>query len=281
MLDLSRILLMTDLDGTLLPASKQVPAADIAVIRRFQQSGGRFTIATGRTLEATQPYLDHIAPNGPAILYNGAMVYSAAQQTILHTTTLPAQTADVLRELMEWNPEMGVEILRADGTYVIRLNDHERRHVRTCGVTPVYCTPEEMPKDGWLKVLFALAPADVDQLEAHVNACGFDGLTFVRSADIFLEILPDGISKGSALLTHRALFARPSDVVIAAGDYHNDLTLLAAADVSVCPSNAQPVVAKRADLVLPDSCEEHAIARLLERLMHGDDMGLSLPKILD
>ena len=48
------------------------------------------------------------------------------------------------------------------------------------------------------------------------------------------------------------------------GDYNNDIEMLQAADVAICPSNAVEEVKKVCDLVLDVSCEEDAVAAALE-----------------
>ncbi|MBQ8906897.1 MAG: HAD-IIB family hydrolase [Ruminococcus sp.] len=277
MIDISRLTVLTDLDGTLLPATKQIPDEDIAVIRRFQAAGGRFTIATGRTLEAALPYLDLVRPNAPAILYNGAMIYDHSRQAVVRTKTLPANAEEYLRRILSLEGlDIGAEILCADGTYVVQMNDTEAHHISVCGVTPHHTTLADMKKDGWLKILFALEPEQVDRLITLVSDMDFPGVTFVRSERIFLEMLPAGVSKGETLASDRARFTNDSGILIGAGDFHNDLELITAADVGICPSNAQPVVKESASLILEDSCNDHAIARFLERLLAGETFGLSL-----
>ncbi len=264
---LEQTLVITDLDGTLLPASKQLDPSDIEAVLQFMALGGKFTIATGRTLEATQCYLEQLQPNVPAILYNGAMLYDCAAKRPIETHPLPTGIIDTLRALMAWNPDMGVEILTADAIYVVRNNDYETRHIALCGVQPVYAALEDIPADGWLKILFAMSPTEVDRLAAYTDTRQDTGVTYVRSADIFLEILPEGASKGEALLHYRNRLIGSGGRVIAAGDYHNDLTMLQAADLGVAPANAQRVVKDAAALVLPQTCEEHAIAALLQAIL--------------
>lgn len=277
MIDLSKVTVLTDLDGTFLPASKQITAEDIDVIRRFQAAGGHFTIATGRTLEAATPYLDLVQPNAPAILYNGAMVYDHANKSVLMTKSLCAQKETYLRRILAIDSlDIGAEILCADGTYVVQMNDTEAHHISVCGVTPHYTTLADMKKDGWLKILFALEPGQVDALIDIVSAQDFPDVTFVRSERMFLEMLPAGVSKGETLADARNLFTKDGGILIGAGDYHNDLELITAADFGICPSNAQPVVKEAASLVLEESCNDHAIARFLERLLAGETFGLPL-----
>lgn len=44
--DISKVLLITDMDGTFLPASKIPTPKTLATVKRFEEAGGRFSIAT-------------------------------------------------------------------------------------------------------------------------------------------------------------------------------------------------------------------------------------------
>ena len=165
--DIKQLLLITDLDGTLLPSDKRIPPEDLEIIHRFQAAGGRFTIATGRTYEAAAAYLEQVQPNAPVILYNGAMLFDPVKQQPLVTLPLEPSVRQIVQEFLDWNPEMGAEILTAEGIYVIRVNEVERQHIATCGVTPVFTDLAHAPRESWLKVLFALEPPEVDRLAAY------------------------------------------------------------------------------------------------------------------
>ena len=47
-MDFSKVILMTDLDGTLLTDDKRILPLDLEAIERFRAGGGLFTMATGR-----------------------------------------------------------------------------------------------------------------------------------------------------------------------------------------------------------------------------------------
>lgn len=67
---------------------------------------------------------------------------------------------------------------------------------------------------------------------------GYKGVDFVRSSIEYYEILPQNISKGTALEELRKACGMEDFTFVAAGDYNNDIELLQAADVAYCPSNA-------------------------------------------
>ena len=64
-MDLSGILLVSDLDGTLIGENFVVPQRNLDAIARFQQEGGSFAIATGRSILSGGHYAELTHPKGP------------------------------------------------------------------------------------------------------------------------------------------------------------------------------------------------------------------------
>ena len=58
--DISRVVLLSDMDGTLLNSRKEITDADRSAIERFTALGGRFTVATGRTIQSFDQRLSTI-----------------------------------------------------------------------------------------------------------------------------------------------------------------------------------------------------------------------------
>ena len=265
MQSLENTMLITDLDGTLLPASKEISVADAAAISQFRAKGGKFAIATGRTLQAAQRYLKKLQPNIPVILFNGAAIYDPVAEKWLYTEELPPEAAAITRQVLEAFPDVSAEILRTDGTYVSRMTPYEKEHLEICQVEPILAMPEEIPH-GWLKALFAIAPERMPDLIAYFQEQNWTCADFVQSEARFYEMLPKGVTKGSALRRYRTICGAESWHIVAAGDFDNDLDMLRVADTSACPSNAQPCIKEIANIQLMHSCEENAIAELIYRL---------------
>lgn len=146
MQSLENIMLITDLDGTLLPSSKEISAADAAAISQFRAKGGKFAIATGRTLQAAQRYLNKLKPNIPVILFNGAAIYDPVTEKWLYTEKLPADAVAVTRQVLDAFPDVSAEILRTDGTYVARMTPYEKEHLEICQVEPILAEPGRDPR---------------------------------------------------------------------------------------------------------------------------------------
>ena len=81
----------------------------------------------------------------------------------------------------------------------------------------------------------------------------------------YLELLPKGVNKGTALRACRDLDCYRDRLMIGVGDYNNDLELLAEADLAACPANANDAIRAISDVRLPSN-DNHAIAALIDRL---------------
>ena len=82
-MDFSKVILMTDLDGTLLTDDKRILPQDLEAIERFRAGGGLFTMATGRGYSMAKHIADKLRLDCPAVVYNGAAVYDFRQEVPL------------------------------------------------------------------------------------------------------------------------------------------------------------------------------------------------------
>ena len=128
--------------------------------------GGKFTVATGRTVQTFEQYRNILEINIPIILFNGALIYNYKQKQTLYMNELPEEAKKISpRKFLELLPEAGGEVLKQDGTYVFRNNDYEQLHTNICKIVPNYSELKDIDSEGWLKVLFAMAPEDIPHIE--------------------------------------------------------------------------------------------------------------------
>ena len=261
--NISKVLLITDMDGTFLPASKIPGEKSLKAVSEFQKKGGKFSIATGRAIQAAQQYFDKVSVNCPIIMSNGGMVYDTINQKQIYDVYLPDNAREIVKAVLSDNPDVGCEVLTLDNVYVPQMTEMEKEHNKICKVNPVLCTVDEIPEN-WYKVLFAIEPENMDRLMKYVSDKGWGGVDFVRSSKEYYEILPLKISKGTALEKMREVCNMQDYTFVAVGDYNNDIEMLKAADVGICPSNAADDVKNIADVILDVSCEENAVAAVIK-----------------
>lgn len=267
-MDINKTILLSDMDGTLLNSQKQISNADRAAIEKFIAMGGRFTVATGRTIQTFGQYRGIIELREPIIMYNGGAIYDYSEDKLLNLHPLPDSAREMTAEVLRLMPEVGGEVLTAEGTYVFSNTEYQQLHTRLCGIEPQYMDISEIPEGSWLKVLFSLAPEDVANLQLLVRQLGYEKeVDFVKSSEIFLEMMPKGISKGTALEEYRRLEGMEDFTFVSIGDFDNDLEMIKAADIGACPANAEETVKNAADIVLSRTNDEGAVAELIDYII--------------
>ena len=264
MSDFSNIVFISDLDGTLLPYNKIPLQKDIDAIERFKAGGGIFTIATGRIIQAAEQYFDVLKPNAPVILNNGSLIYDIGRKTALYNRFLDKAARDYTIALMERFPDLGVEINLPDKIYAVRLTEWERKHLELTHLRYEEANIEEVPPEGWCKVLYSIDHEKMDELVKYADSMNWDKAYFVTSGDFLFECLPKDTAKGIAMKELIKIKGWESFTIAAAGDYNNDLEMIEYADIGFAPQNAQEIVKKSAVCVTSADCDSGFIAEAID-----------------
>ena len=102
------ILIVSDIDGTLLPENLPIPIRNREALQRFSAKGGRFTLATGRSIGSAGRFLGELPVNVPAVCLNGCLLYHYASETVLARCELQKEeTAPLVRTLYSRFPQLG------------------------------------------------------------------------------------------------------------------------------------------------------------------------------
>lgn len=257
-------LFATDMDDTLLDSQKNVSLKNREAIRRFMEQGGRFTIATGRAIPATRPYVRSLGVKCPCILYNGAAIYDFNEEKMLWTALLPPVARNYFREILDAFPQVGAEILMGDQIYVLRNNVHISRHIELEQI-PYQEVALDQLSDGWFKILFVMDSDVLPKVWDYILSRQYPGVDFVKSSDNYLEMMPLGVSKGTALLRLAKLLGISETNTAAIGDYNNDIEMLKLSKLGFAVETASDEVKQAADVIAPD-CNHDAVAWALDYL---------------
>lgn len=265
-------MIISDLDGTIIPHGGVVSEANKRAIESFRAGGGHFGIATGRTPEAAAGYLGGVAITAPSVFFNGSMLYDWQHERVLVTRPLTAQGAPDLWPrfaalCLERFPKACIEVYTQDDCHIISnpANDDPRlphEHYRYCHSD--LADLADVRKTPWLKFFVCADPADLRELEREAEVFGTAACShhFYSEAN-YHEFVAKGVSKGSMLEAIRKMPAFSQTKIIALGDYLNDRELLEAADIGIASGNAHDELKALADFT---GCraEDDLIVWLLE-----------------
>lgn len=233
------ILVISDMDGTLLDSENNIPPCNLETIRLFRALGGHFTVATGRTFASVGMYPELTAVIDPAITSGGAVIYDFAKNEPAQSMILPHLAAhQALRDVMQEFPALGVMVMGNDMRLYKLTHSADIQKLIDDEQMTYFSRPSEDLPDEWNKVLFAGPPETLEAVAAYVAAKTYPGVYFVNTSAYYFEMMPKGVSKGSAireLCTMLDLSIKNTTVI---GDYYNDLDMMKQAGYAVAVRNA-------------------------------------------
>ncbi len=260
------ILVVSDVDGTLLFAEEGMSPRNREAIEKFTRGGGHFTIASGRSADSVRRVLGEYTPSAPAILYNGGLVYDFEKEKPLYRAPLPDSAKEAFEIIRRRFPQMGAEIMPANlRIYVANASEYTQKHIDDEGLAFTLRVAQKAPEI-WLKCLFACAKEEQPQLHAFAQRLPMEGFYCIATAPIYYELMPEGVNKGSTLQKLCNYLGYDIENVYAIGDYYNDIDLLKAAGHGIAVENAKPEVKAAAERLVAH-CREGGVAEALEWIM--------------
>lgn len=266
-MDLNKALFVSDFDGTLLTSDKRISQKNLEAIKKFQDLGGKFSVATGRPMFTVAQYTDQLRYDLPMILCNGGVIYDPYKKEVVWAKFLPDNIMDMVKEIFDKFQSLSPELYSLEDQYYIRMNDVERWHQDILKMEFKKLDNLDSFDKPLCKLLFADDEDVINELCEFVKKYDNFGVRFVRSLSTFLEVLPENVSKAYGMKKLIELYDLTEYKVFSAGDYDNDIEMLKASDIGFCPSNSQNCVIESADVILKASNDENAISEAIKYLI--------------
>lgn len=260
-----RKLLVTDIDGTLAHGD-HVPEGTVRACEVLRAEGWDIVLATGRILASALKHINAVGAISPAIVYDGARVMNSVTGEEIWGKQLPPSVVEEVLDRV-WDSPAGIQIFGDEAVLCRNGDKMARKYFSSLGVPVDDSLDRPRPVEGVYRMILYGDPEEVRIVESSIS-CAFKGRArAVMAGNGFLDILPPGVSKGTALENLIELMPeedRPL-IIAAAGDHMNDLELLQYADIAVTMSDARSPLIEAADIVLP-SASEHGFSKIFEPL---------------
>ncbi|WRS27531.1 Cof-type HAD-IIB family hydrolase [Oscillospiraceae bacterium MB08-C2-2] len=264
-------MLCMDIDGTLLNSKLEItPATRQAIVRAHQEKGVHIILASSRMPQGMTPFLEVLGLSQPMSCYGGGLIVE--EDRILFSQSLPLNSTKRACEIAlscgahptVWGPR---------NWYAREMDELVTKETAIIGGPPVISDYPPLfagwERDGFApnKVLCMGKPAVIDRLTAALEQ--EEGLwDLARSKDVYLEVGPKGVSKGTSVNFLCDYYGISPQEVMAIGDQGNDLSMLLAAGLGVAMGNAPDHIKEQADAVTASN-EEDGIALAIERYILG------------
>lgn len=257
-------LLVSDMDATLLTSDHRVSDENYDAIKYFTSEGGTFSVASGRMVDAVRLYLDRIQINAPAVLHNGAKMYSFADEKVIYEKSIEENRKKAIRRVFEEQPQFGLEIYSREHIYVLR-ECSETPRLKATPYNVTYSMPDEIWAEPWEKVLIMGDEAELDKFEP-IYKSEYDTGCSVRSGKRYLDVVANGVSKGFGVKRLAADLHIARDNIYTVGDNMNDLEMICFAGHGYAVEDAAETLKKSAEGIVP-SCDNSAIAYIIKNII--------------
>ncbi len=256
-------LVVSDVDGTLLPKDKVLTEGNERAVRKLHEAGIGFTIVSSRPTIGMGFLIEPLEITLPIGAFNGSSIVDAQLKPIEQHLIAP----DVAQRSLDVLNSFGVDIWlftndrwltrNPDGEYV----PHEKRAIKADPTIVADFTPHLTQA---CKIVGASSDAAMLQrCEAAMQEAVGREATAVRSQTYYLDVTPAGHDKGTFVAAMAKRLGISTDAVATIGDMQNDLAMFARSGVSFAMGNATDDVKKHATHVT-DSNERDGFAAAME-----------------
>ncbi len=262
-----------DIDGTTITHEGELRDAVREAVARVRAAGHHIVIATGRSVLGTLPILTELGiEDGYAVCSNGAVTitldpaHPSGYEVLEAVTFDPAPALELLRGAWP-DAVVAVEDLGVGFKVSAPFPDHLE------GIVTVVPW-EELLADPVTRVTFRSPTGTSEDFTRLAETIGLHGVNYAVGFSAWLDINPEGVSKGSALeLVRRRLGVEPLHTVTV-GDQRNDVEMLQWAARGVAMGNAPEEVKAVADEVTADVYDDGLV--LVLNSLPGMDAGREL-----
>lgn len=252
------ILLCTDFDGTFAHKAEVSPE-NCKAVQYFEENGGRFTVVSGRHPLFLKEHEIGFQVNAPLVGYNGALILDENTGFILHSGGRRDVRALEIAQYFWEKDERLHRVVAHDAT----RNNFRCKRDASDGFTNVESLKSHLNLP--LYNILCVTKCEEDAISLRDDIISYVGDEFVicRSWGIGIEVICPNDQKGVAALRLKEQLG--AKLLVAAGDFENDISMLKAADIGYAVANATDNVKEAADRVTVDY-REHAIAAIIREL---------------
>ena len=260
-------LIATDIDGTLLNSKGQIPERNLQAIHSAQEKGIVVAISSGRFPENVYFLLDQYGLKCPIIGDNGGRI-TDENLNVLSDHVMDAKAAQaVLEVLLRFGSDyfiFGGRMICTSSAEIVHHSElSQGSKMKELGFT--YYHGARDAQRAVLESVHKFFVCDNVPLEPVRTALSkIPGILLTRSGVHNIEVMPEGVDKGSGVRDLARIYGIPMKRVMTLGDESNDISMLQAAGYGVAMGNASEE-AKAAARYVTDTNDNCGFAQAIER----------------
>jgi Cof subfamily protein (haloacid dehalogenase superfamily) len=262
------LLVVSDVDGTLLDPEQNLSPGALPAVRRLNQAGIRFTIASARPPRLTHALLRDLHISKPSACFNGGLIIDPACNVLLQMPMTPpdVQTvADYIRE-----SPLDLWVYTGSDWYVSNPSGPHVQHqeeLMGCQAIPLHSY--EMSQLHALKLVGVSDDHEaVQRAQSDLESLRCAAISATRSSDYYVDVTHADANKGMVVLTLSKILNIPIQHIATIGDMPTDVLMFRRSGVSIAMGNATDDVKAQATHVTTSNSED-GFAQAIDQFILG------------
>ncbi len=255
-------LVFLDLDGTALRSDLSVSLRTSKTLHQVATAGVHVVLASGRPAPSVAQCSTALPGQQFMVASNGGVVVNMAGGRPLVAKPFPQAALGGIERLVEALP-VRMCLYTAWDWFVTEIDEWVELEARRAGIQPkVISSLSHPPALPAIKVMLIGEPSILRGVSALLRRELGGVLYWFHSYPEYLEIMPVGVSKGTACQMIRERLGIAFERVLAIGDGVNDVAMLDEAGTGVAVANAVRELLDRADYLAPGNDADGAAIAL-------------------
>lgn len=260
-------LVAIDLDDTLLNPDRSISPVNRLTIIRTINAGVMVVLASGRTIHSMRPYTEELGMIGkkfPIICMNGAEIRDIDSKAIIQRHAFTPEQVKLCVNAVR-SVGLPAQVYEDDCIIVTEKNEWTNKDTTLTGLpNRLQNYNGEFWAESRSKILTCGEPELLKKVMVELKS-QLDGVAhLILSKPYFLELLPLGADKGTALSWVASKYGYKQEETMAIGDSWNDLGMLTWAAIGCAPNDANPEVLAQVRYVAKSNHYDGAVAELLK-----------------
>lgn len=237
-------------------------------LMKIQQQGHIVALASGRPTPGMIPIARELQLEkygGYIIAFNGGKIIDCHTGETVFETVMDRK---YIPELVRYARQNNLGLITYDAKHALvatRMDKYISLEAIFINKIPAYMTDVEKYVDyNPNKCLFTVEPSVSAYHEKKIAEKFGKELEIYRSSDYFIEVMPEGIDKASAVKFFVENRGIQREDTIACGDGFNDLSMIQYAGIGIAMDNAVEAVKAKADDIT-SSNNQDGIAKVIEK----------------
>lgn len=269
-------MIVCDLDETLISDDRSISKENIEAIRKADEMGIKFVVATGRgynTVGVTLEILGLKDKEGEYVIsFNGGAIVENKGNRVLRLEGLSFEVAEELyRRGLQY--DVCIHVYTKDTVYVYRYWDDEREYLKN-RIDAVEIFDENLDflkGQDIIKILFVNTDYQyLRKIEEDFKDLT-DQIDISYSSNRYIEFNHKGVNKGAGLKSLAELLGIKIEETIAIGDNFNDLSMIRAAGLGIGVQNTRPDMKPLCDYITTATNNESAVAEVINKFIFNKE----------